>query len=122
MTVFFNQDTAKRLINEIFANEGYTEVMINFTSAGAHIVNSFMVELEEIRLRICRILEHTEGFLRTAESLSAEWKLHNDLYYSLFALVPRVKSSAKDADLDYINDGRWYINDATSLYDYFGIH
>ncbi len=122
LTVFFNQDTAKRLINEIFANEGYTEVMINFTSAGAHIVNSFMVELEEIRLRICRILEHTEGFLRTAESLSAEWKLHNDLYYSLFALVPRVKSSAKDADLDYINDGRWYINDATSLYDYFGIH
>lgn len=53
---------------------------------------------------------------RTINNFVAELSLHSNLYKLGIA-----KDSTKDADLEFIEDSRWYVRTGTLLFQIFGI-
>ena len=110
---------AKKQIDAIlspYQKEGVVPV-ITFGGNSVTIWNSYLVTSKEDRLRICDILTQTGMTERAKESLSAEWKLHNDFYG-----WPFVSASAEHAQLEYGEDPRWYVRALSNLYDWFGFY
>ena len=73
-----------------------------------------------MRENVCNIFAEMDLSARSAGNLSAEWVLHNQLYYT-FYFIPTVRKSAVHADLDFDKDSRPVLQFLTNLYDWIGI-
>lgn len=95
---------AKSVIDGILA--GYSpSCSVAFGGSGVHISNSYMVDSRYDRQKISTIIRNTGLTDRSVLNLAAEWKMHN-IAYALNFMV----DSARDADLDYAGDARWYVS------------
>lgn len=94
------------------------EVSVKLTDKGIHIENSYLVSSKYDRQKISEIWSRTNATNRSYDSLSAEWKFHNDLYN----ILPKSKwkTQAQHADLDYVRDRRFYVYYPSLLYEEIG--
>ena len=64
------------------------------------------------------IITRTEGLTnRSYKSLAAEFAFHNVMY---IIPIDSVKESAKDANLEYSEDPRWYVRWPSNYFDRMG--
>ncbi len=106
---------AKKEIDEILQKYG-ENCQIAFLRKVAIIIDSYKVSSKEDRHSICKIIEQAGLTERSHENLSAEWKVHNMAYDMRIA-----RGHAKDVDLDYDGDPRFYVKLATDLCDVLDI-
>ena len=104
-------DASLREINEILRTCG-DDCAITQEPGRVKLANSYRVHSRKERLLICSILASSGLTERTAENLSAEWRFHN-VAYGLHIH----RASAKDADLDYVQDERRLIRSVTKLFE-----
>ena len=111
----FTREEAIMEAEALLTEAGFEDVRLRFGTDGVHIENSCLVRKSGLRLSVCRILERTEGFSRTAEDLSAEWLGHNAFYR-----VTR-HPGAKSADLEFTGDKRSLVRIAAKVMAKLGI-
>ena len=104
-------DAALREICEILRVYG-DDCTVTQEPGRVKLTNSYRVRSRKERLRICSILADSDLTERKAKNLSAEWRFHNVAY----ALHVH-RASAKDADLDYVQDERRLIRTVTKLFE-----
>lgn len=85
---------------------------IRFYDDRLNITNSYQVHSRRKRLAICAVLAHTPPTTRRAQSLSAEWLIHNLAY-----VLHIRRRAARDVDLDYLRDRRWIVRAATRVFE-----
>lgn len=88
---------------EDYLNKKYQtqEIHIIKTDSGVRIIGSYLVTDPYDRLRTTMILERTGLFEHSAQHMASEWVFHNKLAWAY--------KGAKDADLEYTTDSRWYV-------------
>ncbi len=107
----YSQEEAAQTIARLL--DGYAApCTLRFYDNRLNITNSYQVHSRRKRLAVCAILAATPPTARRAESLSAEWLVHN-LAYDLHVR----RRSARDVDLDYLTDRRWMVRAATRLFE-----
>ena len=107
----YSQEEAAQAIARLL--DGYAApCALRFYDNRLNITNSYQVHSRRKRLEVCAILAATPPTARRAESLSAEWLVHN-LAYDLHVR----RRSARDVDLDYLTDRRWMVRAATRLFE-----
>ncbi len=114
----YSADEALERINALLRPEA--EASLNLASgepSGVHIAGSHRIRSKSLRMEVCRILERTEGVLRTAGDLSAEWAGHNAVY-RVYKVIPEIGN----ADLEFAGDKRFIIRFFTRIMDLLGIH
>ena len=99
---FTTEEAAERIL-ALLEQAGIRNVELRFEQSGVHIENSCEVRSRALRFAACAVLERTEGFSRTAADMSAEWLGHN-AYYRLTR-----HPGAKNADIEFKGDKRWYV-------------
>ena len=104
-------DAALREICEILRVYG-DDCTVTQEPGRVKLANSYRVHSRKERLRICCILADSDLTERSAKNLSAEWRFHN-VAYDLHVH----RTSAKDADLDYVQDERKIIRIGTKLFE-----
>lgn len=109
---FYTEAEATAIINEIL--EPWSPLCrLTFGETAFKITYSYMVKSWQDRQRICAILAHTGATSRDCENMAAEWRFHNVAH----ALRLR-RRSARDVDIDYERDNRWYVCAAVALFDW----
>lgn len=111
----YTPEEAKREIDAILAKYA-PECEIIFGKYTAEIIDSYKVDSQYDRHRICAIISRTGLTARDYENLSAEWMLHNAAWEMHVG-----RSHAKDVSLDYDRDPRAVVYLATELFDMFDI-
>ena len=107
----YSQLSSSEAINGILAK--YSDnVRVGFYDEDcvAKITDSSLVSSAYDRLLISSILSRTEGFRRQPTEISAEWRMHNVCYR-----LGIKKSSARDVDIDYVEDPRKIVRVATKI-------
>lgn len=104
-------DHALHEIGEILRTYG-DDCAVTQEPGRVKLANSYRVRSRRERLRICSILADSDLTERSAKNLSAEWRFHN-VAYDLHVH----RASAKDADLDYVQDERRIIRVVTKLFE-----
>lgn len=96
------------------------QINIYFSDEAAKIIDSYELSRNERIETVCFIKYYfkEKGIVctRTVQNLEAEWAMHNFLYRINYQI-----ESTKDADLDYIQDKRWYVNAATIVMQILGV-
>lgn len=96
------------------------QINIYFSDEAAKIIDSYELSRDERIETVCFIKYYfkEKGIVctRTVQNLEAEWAMHNFLYRINYQI-----ESTKDADLDYIQDKRWYVNAATIVMQILGV-
>jgi len=100
-------------INGILGNYSETSY-VSFGSEGVHLEDSYMVDSRYDRQKVSTIIRNTGLTERSVINIAAEWKFHNVAYD-----LNIKKESAEDADIDYVEDPRWYVNAITGLFEVF---
>ncbi len=94
------------------------ELTADFYSNSLKIYNSYQYNFEERVDALNQLLTYAQNndikISRSLKKLESEWYIHN-MCYSLGL----EKERAKDADLDYVEDERWYVNFATDVASIF---
>lgn len=107
----YSQEEAEQAIARLLS--GYpAPCTLRFYDDRLNIANSYQVHSRRKRLEVCAILAVTPPIARRAESLSAEWLVHN-LAYDLHVR----RQSARDVDLDYLADRRWMVRVVSRLFE-----
>ncbi len=96
------------------------EVVIQFGSKSARVMNAYLYEEQSI-FEIIRFIrgyasEQGLGIERGNSELYGEYRLHTILYSMEYK-----PSQTKDVDLDYIEDERWYVNVCSKIIGWCGI-
>lgn len=96
------------------------DVIIVFSSDSVKIKDCQSLSKEEQIEVVSFIINYLESndiyYDRTLNNFVAELSLHSYLYRLGIA-----ETSTKDADLEFIEDGRWYVRIGTLLFQIFGI-
>ena len=90
---------------------------VQFEPDRVTLIDSYRVRSRADRMKLCRLLAESDLTERSAESLCAEWRMHNAAY----ALHIR-RSSAKDADLDYQQDSRRLVRAVTGIFEFLHLY
>lgn len=93
--------TAKNLIDDHLQNIDSSCYITMDADGTFEIVNSYKVKSRYSRQYICEILSRTTLTDREYDNMSAEWVGHN--------LLAGFYSGAKDVNLEYDEDPRWWI-------------
>ncbi len=96
-------------------------VIIQFGSKSARVMNAYLYADEQSILEIIQFIrmyasEQGLEIERGNSELYGEYRLHTILYS-----IKYKPSQTKDADLDYIEDERWYVNVCSKLIGWCGI-
>lgn len=106
---------AEQEINKILS--AYSpDCRVEFLEDAAKIKNAYLVTSSFDRHKVSAIISRTELTGRSYENISAEWRFHNIAYNMHIK-----RSSAVDADIDYQQDERWYVNLITWFMDILDI-
>lgn len=111
---------------ERFSGEDFSQSLKNkkvyffFSDSSVKIVNCYKLTKKEQVKTASFIVEYLDSnniyYARTINNFVAELSLHSRLYKLGIA-----KTSTKDADLEFIEDSRWYVRGATLLLQILGI-
>ncbi len=97
------------------------EVVIQFGSKSARVMNAYLYEEDQSIFEIIRFIrgyasEQGLEIERGNSELYGEYRLHTILYSMEYK-----PSQTKDVDLDYIEDERWYVNVCSRIIGWCGI-
>ena len=105
----YTKEEATQEINVIIKQYSDT-CEVSFGGASVDIKDSYLVDSRYDRQKVSTIIHNTGLTQRSTISLAAEWKFHNVAYD-----LNIMRASAKDANLDYVSDPRWYVNTVTDF-------
>ena len=113
---------SKFVDNVVLKTESGKDINASFYSNSVNIKDSYTFNFEERVDALNKLLDFAEDnnieIQRSLKKLESEWFVHNVCYN-----LGIEKDRAKDVDLDYVEDQRWYINFATDIASmYYGLH
>ena len=114
----YTKEEAKEEIDSILKkyNKDEYKSEIEFSDSAVKIKNSMNVDSRYDRQKISMIIVRTENLTeRTVGNISSEWLFHNIAY-----VVPNLRGSAQDADIEYGGDGRNIVKCPTKVLEIFG--
>lgn len=116
-----NTFNVERVSSEAFSQKvNDKDVIIVFSSDSVKIKDCQTLSKEEQVEVVSFIIDYLESndiyYDRTVNNFVAELSLHSYLYKLGIA-----ESSTKDADLEFVEDSRWYVKTGTLLFQIFGI-